>query len=244
MRRLTLILSDLYLPEEAAGSGGRGRAAAESFLAAAFLHALPSASMTGAGGCCASWIFPTCRTLPWPTHRGARLSLDPGRDAATWLATTRALVRAPGPRTPRRARGLLRLDADEAAAFCAEFAMQFAPHSNCTRPGERNFLLTGLEPRFARTVDPARLLGADIGGALPDGGAAPSLRRLGAEIEMWLHASALNVARERRRQAADLDVVALGRRAAAGELRIPGCLRKWHRPGCTVRMSSCTGLRP
>jgi hypothetical protein len=48
-------------------------------------------------------------------------------------------------------------------------------------------------------VDPARLLGADIGPALP-GREAPELRRLWAEIEMWLHGSQSNEARERARR--------------------------------------------
>src|SRR5262245_54818158 len=47
--------------------------------------------------------------------------------------------------------------------------------------------------------DPARVLGNEIGPSLP-GAYAPELRRLWAEIEMWLHGSALNEARERARK--------------------------------------------
>jgi hypothetical protein len=126
----------------------------------------------------------------------ARAFVDPGQDAATWLATpVRLSARLDHVRL--ESRGLLRLDPEEADELCAEFATHFAPHFRLHAAGERNFLLTGLEALSASTVDPARLLGADIGGALPAGTGAPLLRRLGAEIEMWLHASALNAARER-----------------------------------------------
>jgi hypothetical protein len=47
--------------------------------------------------------------------------------------------------------------------------------------------------------DPARLLGNEIGPRVPSAD-APELRRLWAEIEMWLHGSALNDARERGRK--------------------------------------------
>jgi hypothetical protein len=63
--------------------------------------------------------------------------------------------------------------------------------------GERAFLLSGLGAARVASVDPARLLDADIGHALPSVPAAGELRRLGTEIEMWLHGAALNVARER-----------------------------------------------
>jgi hypothetical protein len=49
-----------------------------------------------------------------------------------------------------------------------------------------------------RTTDPARLLGADIAPGLASGANAGELRRLAAEIEMWLHAEPLNAARARR----------------------------------------------
>jgi len=194
MRRLTLILSDLYLPEEADGAVEVAAPLPNLSWLLRFARAAERVD---------DWRRWLLRQLDLPdladvavADIAARAFLDPGRDAATWLATpVRLSARLDHVRLETR--GLLRLEADEAAAFCAEFATMFAPHFQLHAAGERNFLLTGLEPRSARTVDPARLLGADIGGALPDGGGAPLLRRLGAEIEMWLHASELNVTRER-----------------------------------------------
>src|SRR5690349_15887140 len=170
MRRLTLILSDLYLPEEAA----------EAWDVAA---PLPNLSwllrFARAPERVDDWRRWLLRELELPgssdvavADTAARAFLDAGSDAATWLATpVRLSARLDHVRLETR--GLLRVDAHEAAAFCAEFATQFAPQFQLHAAGERNFLLTGLEPLSARTVDPARLLGADIGGALPDGGAAP-----------------------------------------------------------------------
>jgi hypothetical protein len=58
--------------------------------------------------------------------------------------------------------------------------------------------LSGGPREHVTTVDPARLLDADIGQALAtDTAAARELRRLGTEIEMWLHSAATNAARER-----------------------------------------------
>src|SRR5207302_1089360 len=48
------------------------------------------------------------------------------------------------------------------------------------------------------TTEPARCVGGDLAAALPQGPAAAPLRRLLAEIEMWLHGEALNEARRRR----------------------------------------------
>jgi hypothetical protein len=47
------------------------------------------------------------------------------------------------------------------------------------------------------STDPARALGADIAGSLPQGKDSAPLRKLSAEIEMWLHGADLNRARER-----------------------------------------------
>src|SRR4030095_13543732 len=48
--------------------------------------------------------------------------------------------------------------------------------------------------------DPARILGASISEALPAAADSPALRRLGAEIEMWLHDHAVNRERAGRGQ--------------------------------------------
>jgi hypothetical protein len=93
-------------------------------------------------------------------------------------------------------RGLLRLDESERTNLRDEFARTFGPTYQLEDGGERQFLLTGLSANEVRTIDPARLLGNEIGPALP-AREAGELRRLWAEIEMWLHGATFNTARER-----------------------------------------------
>jgi hypothetical protein len=195
MRRLTLILSDLYLPEEATNGGGaeacalpglewlmrfarhverigdwRSWLAAE--LGAAHLAGVPVAQ------CCAEGL----------------LSSADARDS--WLATpVRLEARLDHVRLADR--GLLRLDAVERRTCCEEFASVLGPAYSLHDAGERTFLLSGAGSARVASVDPARLLGGDIGHALPSVPAGRELRRLGIEIEMWLHGAALNTARER-----------------------------------------------
>jgi hypothetical protein len=51
---------------------------------------------------------------------------------------------------------------------------------------------------IAATTEPARAVIGDLEGALPSGPGAANLKRLGAELEMWLHTHTLNEARRRR----------------------------------------------
>jgi hypothetical protein len=96
------------------------------------------------------------------------------------------------------ARGLLTVERAERDEWCAAFGRTFGPQYALHDDGVRGFFLTGLAAADVRTTDPARLLGADIAPGLPRGRNGGELRRLAAEIEMWLHAEPLNRARARR----------------------------------------------
>lgn len=195
MRRLTLILSDLYLPEESVG-GSVPRT-----------HDLP----------CLDWLLRVAdreRIADWRRWllskaggavSGSRLATIASRahlaDTAlawrdhAWIATPVQLeARLDHARLVDG--GLLRIDAAEGERWCEEFGRVFGPIYALHPGGERAFLLSGMRPVAVRTVDPARLLGAEIGPALP-GPEAPELRRLWTEIEMWLHGSRTNDARQR-----------------------------------------------
>jgi hypothetical protein len=97
-------------------------------------------------------------------------------------------------------RGLVRIGADERSAWISDFARSFGPDYALHDAGDRSFLLSGASDVRAASVDPARLLDADIGRALPSGPSAGELRRLGTEIEMWMHGAPPNLARERARE--------------------------------------------
>jgi len=210
MRRLTLILSDLYLPEESVRAElPRTQELPElSWL-------LSRAQEPERIGDWRSWLL---REIGGPRAQVplaslcASARLGGGTIENAWLATPVALE-ARLDHVRMKDRGLLYINEDERRAWCAEFNAVFGPQYSLHDGGERAFILTGPLPA-ARTVDPARLLGDEIGPALP-GAEAPALRRLWAEIEMWLHGSALNEARERARQPRVSSLWLWGRNAAA-----------------------------
>jgi len=95
--------------------------------------------------------------------------------------------------------GLLRLAQAEQLELARSFATTFAASGYGLIPlATGAFLLTAPSvPGEVHTADPAECAGATLSEALPQGPGAGSLRRVGVEIEMWLHAQPLNVARER-----------------------------------------------
>ena len=102
--------------------------------------------------------------------------------------------------------GLLQLSAQEQAALIADFQTVFADTSwRLHAIGARELLLSGptLE---ASGADPAQFAGLDPSGGLPQGAHAATLRRLGVEIEMWLHEHRVN---QERRARGELPVTTL-----------------------------------
>jgi len=177
MQRLTLILSDLYLPEDSVKSE------------VPRTHELPAFD----------WLLRFAdRPLRIADWRRWLLAQTGHRPDDIWLATPVHLeARLDHARLVDR--GLIRLGSQERHALRDEFAKVFGPQFELRDAGVRGFELAGLGAAGVRTVDPARLLGAEIGPAIPAPEAA-DLRRLWAEIEMWLHSSTVNTAREKSRQ--------------------------------------------
>jgi hypothetical protein len=98
------------------------------------------------------------------------------------------------------ARGLLQVDAGARQALAADFNFVFSESAFRLEALSGGFLLRGPHIPDVNTVDPARVLGASISEALPTAADAPTLRRLGAEMEMWLHDHAVNRDRASRGQ--------------------------------------------
>ena len=195
MRRLTLILSDLYLPSEA----------------------LPA--VTGLDLPQFDWLLRFARRVDRIADWRSWLAADLGRVDLTrmtvaqvcaqgllpevlsgnaWLATP-VHLEARIDHVRLADRGLLRLSADERDSWRQDFMRAFGPEYALHDAGDRGFLLSGVSATRVASVDPARLLDADIGRALPSPSAG-ELRRLGTEIEMWLHGAPGNTAREQRRE--------------------------------------------
>ena len=202
MRRLTLILSDLYLPEEA-GAGEIGRGAGTEYLPLPELERLLRFArqtipiddwrklLAGQVGCASLASVA-------PAHFAARGQVPAGRVHSSWFATPVHLeARLDHVRLDQH--GLLRLQVGERLAWCEEFARSFGPELALHDAGARGFFLSGLESQPVSSTDPARMLGADIASSLARGDGAAPLRRLSAEIDMWLHGAALNRERERAR---------------------------------------------
>jgi hypothetical protein len=195
MRRLTLILSDLYLPEETGGE----------------LPQVPDLP-------CLEWLLSRANSMrcidDW--RRWLALQLDASAIAdlplahvealsaerparGLWLATP-VMLEARLDHVRLSDRGLLRLSAEQGFELCAEFEQTFGPELSLVAGNERRLLLAGGPDADIPTVDPARLLGSDIAAALPRAPSAGELRRLGAEIEMWLPGTRTNAVRARAGQ--------------------------------------------
>jgi hypothetical protein len=199
MKRLTLILSDLYLPEES----DHRMPLPQAIDLPNFDWLLRFAQRTQRVLDWRLWLAGEMNQEPLarlPIAQACALGLlNPGQAGSAWLATPVHLeARLDHVRLPDR--GLLRLGAWERAAWCAEFAHVFSPQYSLHDAGERGFLLAGVAPNVIQSQDPARLLDADIGPGLPRGPEAAEIRRLMAEIEMWLHRVSLNTRREQARE--------------------------------------------
>jgi hypothetical protein len=162
-------------------------------------HDLARAS-PGAIAACAPSVAAGFSVAAGPS--GARAPAGPGRETQTpqwvWLADPLHLT-ASLTSLHLMPQGLLRLDGPTQAELCRAFDASFAGTGYAlvpTRSGR--FLATGpAPPGEMQTTDPARCLGSAIGDALPQGAAARALRRLGVEIEMWLHEHPINAHRMR-----------------------------------------------
>ena len=118
------------------------------------------------------------------------------RPAARWIATALQL-RAGQRGVYLDHRGLLRLPAAEQAQLSAGFAHAFFPCALVPLPcGEFLLDTPGIAPLAVH--EPARCAGGELRELTSSSPAAAPLRRLLAEIEMWLHAQPLNESRRER----------------------------------------------
>ena len=115
-----------------------------------------------------------------------------------WLATPVHLV-AGLSSVHLDARGLLQVEVDARRALEQDFNQVFAESGfRLEALSSAGFLITGPRLEDLDTVEPARILGASVTDVLPAASTAPTLRRLVAEIEMWLYAHHVNADRTRR----------------------------------------------
>lgn len=119
-------------------------------------------------------------------------------DLTSWLATPLHLS-AGLTRVHLDHRGLLRLSRAEQTVLAAQFQTSFGGSGYQLAPlPAGDFLLRTPGIGALESAEPARCAGGEVAEVLPRGAAAGELRRLLAEIEMWLHALPLNEERARR----------------------------------------------
>jgi len=205
MRRLTLILSDLFLPEESDRPASPEVPSADALPMPsldALLRAAHSRDLTGdwRAWLAAALGLEGLRDVP-PAQVAARARLPPELAAQAWFAMPVFFdLHITG--APIEPTGLLRVDPDEGARWCEAFARDFGSDYALHYAGARGFFLTGMRSAGGPTLDPARLLGADVTPGLRRPGELVRLElaRAATEFEFWLHASPLNAVRDAERR--------------------------------------------
>jgi hypothetical protein len=197
VREIVIVIRDLYLEPELTD---RPEAAApapalEHLARFGRNRALPEGWRTWA----AHWLGLPQYAHEMPASVAAAALADAPSDCAVWLATPVHLIAGLASLHFDR-RSLLRLTDAELEALAASFRDTFRGSGFDLHPLAGGELLlsgpAGSAP--ATTTEPALIPLIPVAEALPAGEGAPALRRLGAEIEMWLHGHPVNDARARR----------------------------------------------
>jgi hypothetical protein len=229
VREIVIVIADLYLPRGEDADGARAAVTAGTVPGIEYAGRFGERSALTEG-----W-------RAWLAHRIGRADLahiapariaavcagEPGAAGAAaataWIATPVQLV-ADLTRVHLPAHGILRLQPAELAALTASFRSAFGGSGLSLHPlpcGELLLFTAGMAP--LDTLEPARAAGGDLAQVLPQGREAASLRRLGAEIEMWLHGEPLNSVRAQRGEAPVTALWLWGSAGAPGPpLTVPG----------------------
>jgi len=194
---LVLVVSDLYVSQEAPE-----RELPDGVALPGLQHVARFGSRSSMAGGWRPWL---ARWLIADQNSGELPGAAPATVAAAalatqqagtvWLATPVHLVAGLTSLHLDR-RSILRLSAADLTALATEFQRVFHDSGFVLEPlASGDFLLLGPQMPVAQTLEPARAMGNSIADAQPGN---PALRRLGAEIEMWLHEHPVNEARTRR----------------------------------------------
>ncbi len=211
MSEVAIILSDLYLAEHGLGGVDDRDSAVPKDVLPALARVARFAGVSALPGDWRAWlagwlgrgdVSAACDATPAVVAAAALDAALPPASGSVWLATPLHLI-AGLSSVYLDYRGLLKLDPATLDELCRDFDATFATRGFALRrvPGDG---LLACGPHFAHlplTRDPARLLGGGVAGSTVQGAGAAPLLRLGAELEMWLHAHPLNAARAQRREA-------------------------------------------
>jgi hypothetical protein len=234
VHEIVIVLADLYVPHSSAalldnGGGLPGlehvtRYASRSILESGWRPWLArwlssstggeaTARLPAAGGSqeeesCAITDISPATIAAWAIATPARgdPETDTQHTGTVWLATPVHLVAGLTSLHLDRG-GVLRVTEPQRAALARDFKHVFNSSGFRLEPLETGeFLLFGPAIALAETREPSRLFGERVAEALPNGAGAGALRRIGTEIEMWLHDHPVNAA---RRTSGDPPITAL-----------------------------------
>jgi len=196
---LTVILGDFFLP-------ARARQAVEPSRLPALELLLARAQRSGLPGGWRAWLAHLAAPAELAAMPAPRIAAHAWLDAppasdAFWFATPVHYL-AGIDSVHLHPAGLLALADEEQTVLAADFNALYADAPwRLHALGRRELLLRG--PRLdASAADPGDWAGRDPSGGAPRGADANTLRRLGSEIEMWLHEHPLNLQRRARSQLA------------------------------------------
>ena len=201
MRELVIVISDLHLPSDLEPLEHGVPWAAHCGAWPGIEHVArfaPSAALSGGWrGWVARWLD-LQEYADYPAASVAAATAEVSGETACWLATPLHLIEGLT-RVHVDWGSVLRLSSEERERLAAGFKETFRGSGfDLTGLESGEFLLTAPPLRQVRTVEPARLLQLPMADALASGEGAGALRRLGTEIEMWLHAHSVNHERARR----------------------------------------------
>jgi hypothetical protein len=228
VHELVIVIPDLYLPRELGGASGDGttfddvagiESVARFGARTSLVHGWRTWLLGHIGRADLESIAPACIAAAAIDPAPAASPANPRPPSVTrWIATA-VHLHAGLTRVHLDQRGLLRLTPAEQATLAADFERTFGSSSHTLAPllsGEFLLSTPGLAP--LATQEPARAACAELAQLMPTGSGATPLRRLLAEIEMWLHALPLNEARRSRGEA---PITALWPWGAAGRIVRP-----------------------
>ena len=228
VHELVIVIPDLYLPRELRGASWDG-STFEGLPGFESIASFGARTRLTAGW--RSWLLAHINRVDLDGVAPACIAagaLDPALIApladpltpsvTRWIATP-VHLHAGLTRVHFDQRGLLRLTAAEQAILAADFARTFGSTDQTLTPlpsGEFLLSTPGLPP--LATEEPGRAACGELEQLMPSDTAAAPLRRLLAEIEMWLHALPLN---EARRSRGEVPITALWPWGAAGRIVRP-----------------------
>jgi hypothetical protein len=244
VRELVIVIPDLYLPPHMQAT--RDAAVLRGLAGIEYLARYGARARLASGWL--DWLASACGRADLIGAAPARLAAAarPGpvreHSGTLWLATPVHLS-AGLARVHLEHQGLLELTDAELAQLAREFDASFAGDGFALTPAAcRELLLQAPEALAGAAPEPARRAGAPLTHAAPQGPQVAPLRRLAAEIEMWLHNGTLNEARTARGALPVTTLWLWGEAGACGPFAARAGPPRFATFGCDARLAGLVRL--